>query len=309
MPGQRRVGMDHEQYDWSPLSTRGVLRWPEEARLAVCVLVNLEHTEWQPPEGSVQVVTAAGGLAVRPFPDYARLSHREYGHRVGIFRLLDVLEKHGLKATVAMDALTAEHYPFLVRHCLERGCEIIGHGIAVTQMISSEMSEAAERDYIQTALEALKRATGHVPVGWLGPEYGESARTPQLLAQAGIRYVCDWANDEQPYRMKTSEGELFALPIMLELDDLHALGERRVPVTRYAEMLTDSFEQLYRDGSRNGRLLVLHLHPWLSGQPFRIRYLHKALGTLLRRRGVWAASGREIIDWDRQHPPITSVVE
>jgi peptidoglycan/xylan/chitin deacetylase (PgdA/CDA1 family) len=252
------------------------------------------------------VVTAAGGLAVRPFPDYARLSHREYGHRVGIFRLLDVLEKHGLKATVAMDALTAEHYPFLVRHCLERGCEIIGHGIAVTQMISSEMSEAAERDYIQTALEALKRATGHVPVGWLGPEYGESARTPQLLAQAGIRYVCDWANDEQPYRMKTSEGELFALPIMLELDDLHALGERRVPVTRYAEMLTDSFEQLYRDGARNGRLLVLHLHPWLSGQPFRIRYLDKALGTMLRRHGVWAASGSEIIDWYRQHPPVMS---
>jgi len=306
MPGQRRVGMDHEHYDWSPLSTRGVLRWPEEARLAFCVLVNLEHTEWNPPEGSVQVVTAAGGLAARPFPDYSRLSHREYGHRVGVFRLLDVLEKHGLKATVAMDALTAEHYPYIVRHCLERGCEIISHGISVTRMISSQMSELAEREYIQAAIEALKRATGHVPVGWLGPEYGESARTPQLLAQSGIRYVCDWANDEQPYRMKTSQGELFALPIMLELDDLHAMGERRVPVTRYAEMLTDSFEQLYRDGACNGRLLVLHLHPWLSGQPFRIRYLDKALGTIMHRHGVWAARGNEIIDWFRHHPPVAS---
>jgi allantoinase len=304
MPGQRRVGMDHEHYDWSPLSTRGRLRWPGEARLAVCVLVSLEHTEWHPPEGSVQVVTAAGGLAVRPFPDYTRLSHREYGHRVGIFRLLDVLEKHGLKATVAMDALTAEHYPYLVRHCLERGCEIIGHGISVTRMISSQMSESAERDYIKSAMAALTRATGHVPVGWLGPEYGESARTPQLLAQAGIRYVCDWANDEQPYRMKTSQGELFALPIMLELDDLHALGERRIPVTRYAELLTDGFDQLYRDGARNGRLLVLHLHPWLSGQPFRIRYLDKALGTMMRRHGVWTASGSEIIDWYQQHLPV-----
>ena len=97
MPGQRRVGMDHEHYDWSPLSRRGVLCWPEQARVAVCVLVNLEHTEWHPPEGSVQVVTSVGGLAARPFPDYTRLSHREYGHRVGIFRLLDVLEKHGLR--------------------------------------------------------------------------------------------------------------------------------------------------------------------------------------------------------------------
>jgi allantoinase len=306
MPGQRRVGMDHEHYDWSPLSRRGVLRWPEQARVAICVLVNLEHTEWQPPEGSVQVMTPMGGLGARPFPDYARLSHREYGHRVGIFRLLDALQKHGLKATVAMDALTAEHYPYLVRHCLERGCEIIGHGISASRMISSQMSESAERDYIQTAIETLKRATGQAPVGWFGPEYGESAHTPQLLAQAGIRYLCDWANDEQPYRMKTSQGELFALPVMLELDDLHAMGERHIPVTRYTELLCEGFEQLYGDGAQNGRLLVLHLHPWFSGQPFRIRYLDKALETMMRRQGVWSANGAAIIDWYCQHPPSPS---
>ncbi|MDQ3828300.1 MAG: polysaccharide deacetylase, partial [Candidatus Tectomicrobia bacterium] len=172
-------------------------------------------------------------------------------------------------------------------------------------MISSKMSEQDERDYIQTSIQALKRATGQAPAGWLGPEYGESARTPQLLAQAGLRYVCDWANDEQPYRMKTAQGELFALPIMLELDDLHAMGDRRVPVTRYADMLREGFERLYRDGARNGRLLVLHLHPWLSGQPFRIRYLDGALGTMLRRQGVWAAHGAAIIDWYRRHPPAT----
>jgi allantoinase len=305
MPAQRRVGMDHEHYEWLPLSKRGVLRWPEQARVALCALVSLEHTEWQPPEGSVQVVTPVGGLAVRPFPDYTRLSHREYGHRVGIFRVLDVLEKYGIKATVAMDALTAEHYPYLVHYCLQRGCEIIGHGMSASRMISSKMSEQDERDYIQTSIQALKRATGQAPAGWLGPEYGESARTPQLLAQAGIRYVCDWTNDEQPYRMKTAEGELFALPIMLELDDLHAMGDRRVPVTRYADMLQEGFERLYRDGARNGRLLVLHLHPWLSGQPFRIRYLDGALGTMLRRQGVWAAHGAAIIDWYRRHPPAT----
>jgi allantoinase len=306
MPAQRRVGMDHEHYDWSPLSTRGVLRWPEQARVAICALVNLEHTDWRPPEGSVQVVTSVGGMAERPFPDYTRLSHREYGHRVGIFRILDVLERHGIKATVAMDALTAEHYPYLVRHCLERGCEIIGHGISASRVISSKMSEQDERDYIQASIEALTRASGRAPVGWFGPEYGESPRTPQLLAQAGIRYVYDWANDEQPYRMKTAQGELFALPIMLELDDLHALGDRRMPVTRYAEMLQESFERLYLDGAQNGRLLVLHLHPWLSGQPFRIRYLDAALGTMMRRQGVWVASGSAIIDWYRQHPPVAT---
>jgi allantoinase len=305
MPAQRRVGMDHEHYEWSPLRTRGLLRWPEQARVALCAVVNLEHTEWQPPEGSVQVLTPVGGLAVRPFPDYTRLSHREYGHRVGIFRVLDVLEKYGIKATVAMDALTAEHYPYLVQHCLQRGCEIIGHGISASRMISSKMSEQDERDYIQTSIQTLERATGQAPAGWLGVEYGESARTPQLLAQAGIRYVCDWTNDEQPYRLKTAQGELFALPISLELDDLHAMGERRVPVTRYADMLREGFERLYRDGGQNGRLLVLHLHPWLSGQPFRIRYLDDVLGAMLRRQGVWAAQGAAIIDWYRRHPSAT----
>ncbi|MBI3325480.1 MAG: polysaccharide deacetylase family protein [Nitrospinae bacterium] len=303
MPAQRRFGMDHEHYEWSPMIKRGVLRWPENARVALCVIITLEHLEWSPPEGSYQSPSLAGGLAPRPFPDYARFSHREYGHRVGIFRVLDALENHRIKATVAMDALTAENYPYLVRHCLGRGCEMIGHGIAASRMITNQMSEQEEREYIRASVEALRRATGTAPVGWLGPEYGESARTPHLLAQVGIRYVCDWANDEQPYRMKAPQGELFALPITLELDDINALWDRRVTIDRYAELLKESFDTLYQDGAHNGRLLVLNLHPWLIGQPFRIRYLDEALSDIMRRQGVWAATGAEIIDWYRRHPP------
>ena len=100
-------------------------------------------------------------------------------------------------------------------HCLKPGCEIIGHGISVSQMITSDMSEEAEREYIQQSVAAIKRFTGAAPTGWLGPEYGESSQTPQLLAQAGIRYVCDWANDEQHYAIKVPQGQLFALPLMI----------------------------------------------------------------------------------------------
>jgi peptidoglycan/xylan/chitin deacetylase (PgdA/CDA1 family) len=291
--------MDHEHYDWSPISTRRVLRWPEQARVALCVVVTLEHTEWLPPEGSFQAIPGAAGMMRRPYPDYARLTHQEYGPRVGIFRLLDVLEKHGIPATVAMDALTAEHFPYLVRHCLQRGCEIIGHGIAASRMITSKMSEQAEREYVQSAVATLTRVTGNAPRGWFGPEYGESPRTPPILAQAGIEYVCDWVNDEQPYRLKTPQGALCALPMLLELDDVHAMWERRVPVDRYAALLTESFDVLYRDGAKNGRVLVLNLHPWLIGQPFRIGFLDEALGTIMRRQGVWAAHGAAIIDWYR----------
>ena len=192
MPAQRAFGMDHPHHEWSPIISRPTLRWPDDARVALCVILVLEHMEWRSPGGSFQVANLAGGSAPRAFPDYARLSHREYGHRVGIFRLLDTLEKHGLTATIAMDAITAENYPYLVRHCLDRGCEIIAHGVSVSRMITGNMSAAAERNYIQTSIDALIQATGELPQGWLGPEYGESERTPQLLAEAGLRYVCDW---------------------------------------------------------------------------------------------------------------------
>ncbi len=304
MPAERRFGMDHDHYDWSPFTKRGVLRWPESARVAICVIVNLERFELQAPEGSFQAATLSGGLSARPFPDYMRLSHRDYGHRVGIFRVLDVLEKYEIKPTVAMDALSAEHYPYLVNYCLERGYEIIGHGISVSQMITSDMSEQQEREYIRNSVGTLKRTTGVAPAGWLGAEYGESARTPQLLSQEGIQYVCDWTNDEQPYPLKSPHGELYALPIMLELDDVNALWDRHVAIGRYRAMLKEGFDTMYRDSAESGRLLTINLHPWLIGQPFRIRYLDDALGHMMRRQSVWAACGSEIIDWYRRNPPV-----
>ena len=302
MPAERRFGMDHPHYDWSPFNKRGILRWPDDARVALCVIVNLEHPEWEPPDDSF-TTPFAGGLTARAFPDYARLSHREYGHRVGIFRVLDTLQKHGVKATVAMDAMTAENYPYLVRHCLDAGAEIIGHGVSLSRMITSNMSEDAEREYISESVAALTRATGSAPAGWLGPEYGESARTPQLLSEAGLRYVCDWVNDEQPYPLHSPHGEMFTLPVMWELDDISALWDRRVVIGRYQQLIEESFETLYQDGQQNGRLMALNLHPWLIGQPFRIGYLDRALGRIMRRGGVWAATGSEIVDWYQGNPP------
>ena len=296
-----RPGMDHDHYGWTPLNaTRPVLRWPGEARVALCVIVTLEHAEWKRPPESFQIANLPGGYGQGPFPDVTAWSHREYGHRVGIFRVLDVLEKHGIKPTIALDALTAEHYPFLVRHCLTRGCEFIAHGISVNRMITSRMAEDEERAYIHASIDAVTRATGKRPPGWLGPESGESARTPQLLAEAGIRYVCDWVNDEQPYRMKVSKGELHALPLSMPLDDINALWDRRIDIDQYGDMIRESFETLHRDGTVNARLLALNLHPWLIGQPFRIGSLDAALGHIVRHGGVWAATGSEIIDWYSQ---------
>ena len=303
MPAERRYGMDHEHYDWSPIVTREALAWPKDAKVALSVIVNLEHMEWSPPEGSYGRATLSGGFGDRAFPDYTRKSHREYGHRVGIFRVLDALEANGIVPTIAMDLLTAQNYPYLVRHCIGRGCEIIAHGLSVSRMITGQMTEQEEREYIKQSLEGMKEAIGTAPLGWLGPEFGESSRTPWLLAEAGIRYVCDWTNDEQPYAMKTPAGRIDSLPICLDLDDVNALWERHLDIERYSELLKESFDVLLKDGQASGRLLVLNLHPWLIGQPFRIGYLEAALGYMTGQEGVWAATGSAIVDWYRQIRP------
>ena len=296
MQAPRRPGMDHDHYGWSPIVGRPKLRWPNDARAALCVIVNLEHLEWDPPKGSVQTPTLYANLAQqRNYPELWSVSHREYGHRVGIFRVLDVLQKHGIRPTIALDAMTARHYPSLVRYCVERNCEFVAHGISVSRMITSRMSEAEERAYVTESIEAVRDATGATPLGWSGPEYGESERTPTLLAEAGIQYVCDWANDEQPYRMNTAQ-PLYALPVMVELDDVFALRDRRFRVDEYAAQLKEGFDTIYRDSAKSGRLLALNLHPWLVGQPFRIRFLDEALSHMVQHTDVWTATGSEVIE-------------
>lgn len=297
MSTDRKPGMDHSYYHWSPISERPHLRWPQDARVALCVILDLEHADYQIPADAYRAPGLAGGRGNRPHGDYSLVSGRDYGLRVGIFRLFEVLDRYGIKGTVAMDALTAENYPIVIEECRHRGWEFIGHGVAVTRMITSKMTEAAEKQYIQQSLDSLDRATGAKAVGWLGPEYGESAQTPQLLAQAGVRYVCDWVNDEQPYPMTIPGREMFSLPVTWELDDALLLWNRSFPNYEYTRAIKEAFEVLYRDGASNGRLLVLNLHPFLIGQPYRIKYLEEALNYIISYQGVWPATGREIIDW------------
>jgi peptidoglycan/xylan/chitin deacetylase (PgdA/CDA1 family) len=293
--------MDNPYYEWSPIATRARLSWPNGASVALCVLVSLEHLEWRPPHGSF---IPPGSVGYGPYPRQFQLtgvSKYEYGNRVGVFRVMDVLDKHGIRATAAIDSALALANPFLTEACLARKWEIAGHGRAYSQMITADMDEGAERAYIGETLQELEEATGRRAAGWVGADYGESAATVRLLADFGLRYVCDWANDEQPYAMSVPGGEIVALPVAIDLDDVFTHRMRRIRIDRWARMVVEAFERLEQDGRENGRVLVLHVHPWLIGQPFRIRYLDEALAAILERGSVWLATGSEIIDWYAAH--------
>jgi len=291
MPGEPKPGQDHPYYEWSPIGKRKPLRWPKNARVALVVILNLELWDWEVPPD-------APGAARGPFrPNIQEFSQREYGNRVGVFRLLRILDKYGVKPTIAMDQGVAETRPFLVRECQKRNLEVIAHGATSRQPIHSGMTPEVERAYVRASIAAITKAIGKKPAGWLGPDAQESMNTPAVLAAEGIRYVCDWSNDEQPYRMNVPNGELFSLGVDLDLDDvyIHATGRRAID--EYRRIMQETFDGLYRDGAASGRLMVINLHPWVMGWPWRSGYLDRVLAHIDQYSDVWKASGTEVVDW------------
>ena len=285
-------GMDHDLYRYSPLPERPKLTWPNGERLAFFVLLHLEYWELEPPEGS-HLDPRFKGPRGDFFPDYRYFTQREYGNRIGIFRILDLLDKYGLTATVAANAGACERYPNLVEECLSRGYEFAAHGDCQSRMITSEMSEKTERQVIAATTETVEAATGQRPTGWLSVDSGESTRTPQLVAEAGYDYLLDWPNDDQPYLMTTDPG-LVAIPNQMEWDDVNALWLRHIPNPRYPELVGEAFRTLHAEGAASGRLFGLSLHPWVIEQPHRIRYLAQALDGISGMDGVWQTTAGEI---------------
>jgi allantoinase len=285
---------DHSYYPPTPIGDRPLLQWPNGAWLAIAIVVSIEFYELQPSPGAFIPPNLPGGFGRGPYPDFRNYTHREYGPRVGLFRLTDLLQHKQVKATAAIDARTAIERPFIVQHCLERGWEIAAHGRAVTDVVSSQMNEAEERDYIAASITAVGNAAGNPPRGWHGAEYGESHRTVRLLAESGIDYVLDWPNDEQPYLMHAGDRRLVALPMAVDLDDVIAHWQHKLTMRRWRQAVIDAVDQLCTDGERNGRVLLLNIHPWLMGQAFRTTYLAEVLDHIRGRSGIWLATAGEI---------------
>lgn len=288
----RKPGMDHALYGFSPIAGRKPLRWPGGARVALWVIVYLEDWELDPPPDAVRAPDVQGPWPAI-FPDWRTVSHREYGMRVGIFRAFEVLDRLGVRTTAAVSAQACRLYPNLIRECRRLGFEIAAHGTRATRMISSRMSEAEERAAIAEAKAAVVAASGRAPAGWIGQDFGESVRTPALVAEAGFRYIGDWPNDDQPYAMNVRP-PLVSLPCHAQWDDVQLLWLRNVAAHRYAEIAAEAFRRIAAEADAGGRLFQLGIHPWILGQSARIRYLDEALRFVVGHAGVWTATGEEI---------------
>lgn len=287
----RRYGMDHDLYRWVPRPRRPRVVWPTGQPIAAVVVVALE---WFPLDMAAGPVKVPGGLE-RPYPDVGMYSLRDYGTRVGVHRIVDLLDAAGLRATVAVNAAVAERNPWLVREVEDRGWEVLAHGVDMGSPHHAGLAVDEERQLVADSLQRLRRHVAGPVRGWLSPGRSESPHTLQLLAEAGLTYVADWPNDDLPYRMTTPAGPLVALPLSNELDDHTILVELRHSEDDFAQQVVDHVDALRREATpEDGRLLTLTLHPWLTGQPHRVRALRTALAALAAA-DVWSAVGAEVV--------------
>ena len=203
--------------------------------------------------------------------------------------------------TVAVNAAACERYPFLIEECRRRGWEFAAHGTHATRMVTAKLTERQERDLIEKAIAAVADATGSRPRGWVAQDYGETVRTPQLLAEAGLEYVADWPNDDQPYRM-TTKPSLISIPSQAEWDDVQLLWHRRVFTQRYPALIEEALSVLHAEGASSGRYFGLGIHPWLFGMPHRIRYLNEALDRIADFDGLWQATLGEVAGHMKTQP-------
>jgi peptidoglycan/xylan/chitin deacetylase (PgdA/CDA1 family) len=264
---------------------------PGGERVAFFVLLHLEYWELLPPDDAFRDPRFRNEFG-NYFPEYHVWTYREYGARIGVFRILDLLAELSLPVSVAVNALAAERYRNLVAIVRDRGYEPVAHGISANRMITSRMGEDAERRHIAEARDRLAQVWGAAPSGWHGQDFGATERTSRLLAEAGFAYTLDWANDEAPY-WHNPDRSLVAVPAQPDWDDVQTHWLRRVPIDKMPALLGDAADRLLAEDD-GARVLGIGLHPWMIGAPHRIRYLRETLGRVVRRPGLRPMTTGEI---------------
>jgi len=281
----------HGRAPFAPFPSRPEWHWPNGARLAVWPVINVEYWEFDNLAGA-----SVSSPAVEP-PDVPNYTWREYGSRVGIWRMMDMFDRLNIRGSITLNAGVCDAYPHIVRRLLYSEWEIMGHNWTNSRSING-MTEAEEREVIDRTLKRITRDTGDRlrPRGWLGTGLAESSRTLDILAEHGIEYVGDWVNDEQPYVLQTATRPIVAMPYTLETNDIGIFLRRGFSGPDYGELLRDQFDVLYEESAKTAKVMCIALHPFITGVPFRFKHLEAALQHMRRHEHVWFAPGIEILN-------------
>lgn len=285
--------MEHQRYPHSSIFNRPRYHLPNGARVAVWVVPNIEHFLIDRPSTSLVDFTS------RFVPDVMNYSWRDYGARVGTKRLMDLMDRCSMKGTAALNSDACDHYPEIIEAGKAAGWEWMGHGVNNSTMLAG-LNEDDERAMIEKVMSRIEAATGSRPKGWLSPALTETFNTPDLLAEAGVEYLADWVNDDQPYPLRVRKNSLFAIPYSMEVNDAPAFVAARMSGEEFGQLIMDQFDGLYEDGAQTGRVMSIGLHTFLVGHPHRAKYLEKAFRHIRSRQDVWIATGSEIIEHYRR---------
>ena len=299
---KRHHGMDQDRYPWSMLADRAPVIWPHHKPLALWLNLSLEHF---PLDARGEGFKAPGNMTM-PYPDLRHYTLRDYGNRVGVFRVLDALKKRDLQASLAVNGELAIRCPALLRRLHATGFEILGHGWNMDSIHYGGLDPARERGWIERSLAALTPHASQPIRGWLSPAHSQSESTPELLRAAGIDWCADWVNDELPYAFNTGAGAMSIMPLSLELEDRFIVGENLHAESEYADQIIDACDCLLEEASRtgHGRMLALNIHPWVMGQPHRIKHLERVFDHFAAHaEELWNAAPSDILAAARKTNP------
>jgi peptidoglycan/xylan/chitin deacetylase (PgdA/CDA1 family) len=273
----------HDRYGYSPLPERPEFCWPGERRLAVCICNNIEIFSFLGGLGS----DSASTTAPQTTRNYA---WRDYGNRVGQWYLFDLLDEYGFPASHNFNSLLSDECPQIVARIKQRGDEFVGHGRTNAER-QDVLDETEEMQLIVDATASLKKHAGVQPRGWLGPYLAQSAVTLDLLKEAGYDYVLDWPVDDQPFWMKTRSGPILSVPYSIELNDSPTLVFRQQGAADFEKMMIDQFDEMLHQSKKWPLVYTVVIHPFIIGQPFRLRALRRAFDHIAQRRDqLWIAT-------------------
>ncbi len=289
--------LPRQRTDYSAIVDRPPLRLPGRARLVVWPIVNLEVWDITRPMPR-QVLPAPTGASL--LPDVPHWSWHEYGMRVGVWRFFDLFRARGIKPTLAINARVCEDYVRVAEEARREAWEFMGH--AYDQMPIHKHEN--QKDMINRSMDILERFTGKRPLGWLGPGLTQTYETPELLAAAGVKYIGDWVYDDEPDIIRTANGPLVTLPYTVELNDIAMMIVQHHESDYLLRRAIDAFDRLYEEGEHRAKVMAVAIHPYISGQPHRIKYLEAIYDYAAKFDGVLHWNGEQILEWYlKSRPP------